>query len=183
MRLAGRSHPCPCLHEFLSIATHPRIYDPPAPLALAFDQIDAWLEAPSLVLLAETESHWPEPRTLVESAHVAGPQVHDARIAALCRQTWRPRTVLGGSRFRSVPWAPRQQPTRDRVGTIGPAGLGLAVLALPHLVGAPHGKYGAPLGPADLARGFVCAATWTQGSSGCSSAALSARTFQRRACI
>jgi hypothetical protein len=48
-----------------------RIYDPPAPLALALDQIDAWLEAPSLVLLAETESHWPELRTLVESARVA----------------------------------------------------------------------------------------------------------------
>lgn len=78
--------PWPCLHEFLSIATHPRIYDPPTPLALALDQIDAWLEAPSLVLLAETESHWPEFRTLVEPARVAGPQVHDARIAALCRQ-------------------------------------------------------------------------------------------------
>lgn len=56
--------PWPCLHEFLSIATHPRIYDPPTPLALALDQIDAWLEAPSLVLLAETESHWPEFCTL-----------------------------------------------------------------------------------------------------------------------
>jgi uncharacterized protein len=51
--------PWPCLHEFLSIATHPRIYDPPTPLALALDQIDAWLEAPSLVLLAETDSHCP----------------------------------------------------------------------------------------------------------------------------
>lgn len=78
--------PWPCLHEFLSIVTHPRVYDPATPLALALDQIDAWLEAPSLVLLAETESHWPELRTLVESARVAGPQIHDARIAALCRQ-------------------------------------------------------------------------------------------------
>lgn len=66
--------PWPCLQEFLSIVTHPRVYDPPTPLAFALDQIDAWLEAPSLVLLAETESHGPELRTLVESGRVAGPR-------------------------------------------------------------------------------------------------------------
>ena len=45
--------PWPCLHEFLAIATHPRIYAPPTPLAHALDQIAAWMEAPSLVLLSE----------------------------------------------------------------------------------------------------------------------------------
>lgn len=85
--------PWPCLHEFLSITTHPRIYDPPTPLPLVLEQIDAWLEAPSLVLLAETELHWAELRALVDAARSAGPQIHDARIAALClqhgvRQLW-----------------------------------------------------------------------------------------------
>src|SRR5205823_1711276 len=30
--------PWPCLHEFLAIVTHPRIYAPPTPLAAAMDQ-------------------------------------------------------------------------------------------------------------------------------------------------
>jgi predicted nucleic acid-binding protein len=76
--------PWPCLHEFLSIATHPRIYDPPTPLALALDQIDAWLEAPSLVLLAETDSHWPELRTLVESARVSPGPRYTTRASPPC---------------------------------------------------------------------------------------------------
>lgn len=78
--------PWPCLHEFFAIATHPRIYVPPTPADLALDQIEAWLESPSLVLLGETETHWQELRGLVEPACIVGPQVHDARIAALCLQ-------------------------------------------------------------------------------------------------
>ena len=31
--------PWPCLHEFLAIVTHPRIYDPPTPLQQALDQV------------------------------------------------------------------------------------------------------------------------------------------------
>lgn len=77
--------PWPCIHEFLAIVTHPRIYSPPTPLAAAVDQIEAWLESPSLVLLAETEGYWPELRSALEQGRIAGPQVHDARVAALCR--------------------------------------------------------------------------------------------------
>lgn len=54
----------PCLHEFLAVVTHPRIFDPPTPLAAALDQIEAWRESPSLVVLAETERHWPVLRAL-----------------------------------------------------------------------------------------------------------------------
>lgn len=50
------------------------------------DQIDAWLQSPSLVLLAETESHWPALRALIGVGRIAGAKVHDARIAALCLQ-------------------------------------------------------------------------------------------------
>lgn len=80
------SIPWPCLHEFFAITTHPRIYAPPTPAARAIDQIDAWLESPSLVLLAETGQHWPALRALIGSARISGPAVHDARIAALCQQ-------------------------------------------------------------------------------------------------
>ncbi len=78
--------PWPCLHEFLAIVTHARIYDPPSPLASALDQIDAWLESPMVLLLAESDRHWSELRSLVLVGRVTGPRVHDARIAALCRQ-------------------------------------------------------------------------------------------------
>lgn len=76
----------PCLHEFLAIVTHPRIYDPPTPLAKALDQVEAWLESPSLALLAEPAAHWSTLRPLLEGGRIAGPQVHDARIVALCQQ-------------------------------------------------------------------------------------------------
>ena len=78
--------PWPCLHEFLAIVTHPRIYAPPTPLARALEQVDAWLESPSLVLLGESPAYWSALRPLLEGGRVVGPQVHDARIAALCRQ-------------------------------------------------------------------------------------------------
>lgn len=78
--------PWPCLHEFLAIVTHPRIYDPATPLAAALDQIEAWNEAPTLVLLAETAQHWMDLRAILTASKIAGARVHDARIAALCSQ-------------------------------------------------------------------------------------------------
>jgi toxin-antitoxin system PIN domain toxin len=85
--------PWPCLSEFVAIATHPRIYDPPTPLERALEQVDAWLESPSAVLLAEDSDHWPRLRELLASSRVSGPRVHDARVAALClahgvRELW-----------------------------------------------------------------------------------------------
>jgi len=38
-----------------------------------------------LVLLAETEGYWPELRSALEQGRISGPQVHDARVAAICR--------------------------------------------------------------------------------------------------
>ena len=78
--------PWPCLHEFFGIVTHPRIYAPPTPLAAALDQIDAWLESPTVALLCESGSHWAKLRALLTAGRVTGPHVHDARIAALCLQ-------------------------------------------------------------------------------------------------
>jgi toxin-antitoxin system PIN domain toxin len=78
--------PWPCVHEFLAIVTHPRIYAPPTPLPRALEQVDAWLESPTLALLTESPAHWPTLRTLLVSGRIAGARVHDARIAALCQQ-------------------------------------------------------------------------------------------------
>jgi len=85
--------PWPCIHEFVAVATHPRVWNPPTPIPDALDQVDAWLESPSLVLLTEGADHWPVLRGLLEAGRIAGPPVHDARIAALClahgvRELW-----------------------------------------------------------------------------------------------
>jgi uncharacterized protein len=85
-RPAPWSIPWPCVHEFLAIVTHPRIYDPPTPLEDAIDQIEAWMESPSIVLLAESHGYWPLLRDAIHTGRISGPMVHDARVAALCRQ-------------------------------------------------------------------------------------------------
>jgi hypothetical protein len=85
--------PWPCLHEFLAIVTHPRIFRTPTPTELAVGQIEAWLEAPSLVLLSENDEYDERFREIVLQARVTGARVHDARVAALClshgvRELW-----------------------------------------------------------------------------------------------
>jgi toxin-antitoxin system PIN domain toxin len=85
--------PSACLHEFLAIVTHPRIYRPPTPLALALDQLEAWRESPSLVVLTETEGYWPVLGRVLDRSKTVGAAVHDARVAALClhhcvRELW-----------------------------------------------------------------------------------------------
>jgi toxin-antitoxin system PIN domain toxin len=85
--------PWPCLHEFLAIVTHPRIYRPPTPPNRAVEQVDAWLESPTLVQLGEADTHWSTLKSLVLSGRVDGPRIHDARVAAICadhgvRELW-----------------------------------------------------------------------------------------------
>ena len=76
--------PWPVMHEFLAIVTHPGIFSPPTPAEAAIDQVEAWLESPSLVLLSESADHWKSLRDCMLAGKISGPRVHDARIAALC---------------------------------------------------------------------------------------------------
>jgi toxin-antitoxin system PIN domain toxin len=76
----------PCIHEFIAIVTHPGIYRPPSPLDVALEQVDAWKESPSLVLLSEADGYWHVISETLRSSRVEGPRVHDARVAALCLQ-------------------------------------------------------------------------------------------------
>ena len=78
--------PWPCIHEFLAIVTHPRIYAPPTPIQKAVEQVDVWMESPSLVLLGETGEHWAHLRALISTGRITGPMIHDARVAAICLQ-------------------------------------------------------------------------------------------------
>jgi toxin-antitoxin system PIN domain toxin len=78
--------PWPCVHEFLAITTNPRIFKTPTPMALALKAVESWQRAPSLQFLAEQDGHLQSLRELLLAGLVAGPLVHDARIAALCLQ-------------------------------------------------------------------------------------------------
>lgn len=78
--------PWPCVHEFLAVTTHPKIFAPPSPLEDALKAIQTWLRAPSLTLLCEVEGYWDTLAAVLRSSRVSGPRVHDARIAALCLQ-------------------------------------------------------------------------------------------------
>jgi toxin-antitoxin system PIN domain toxin len=78
--------PWPCIHEFLAIVTHPKIFSPPSPIMAALDQVEAWLQSPCLVLLAESDGHWTKLKAMIQAGRVVGPKVHDARVAALCLQ-------------------------------------------------------------------------------------------------
>ena len=81
------------VHEFLAIVTHPKIYDPPTPLATAIEAIMAWQASSSLRLLGEGPGYFEILRRQVSTGSIAGPKIHDARIASIClyhgvKQLW-----------------------------------------------------------------------------------------------
>ena len=72
------------MHEFYAVVTHPRLYAPPSAPNQALDQIEAWLDVPSVRVLAEAHDYFPRLRELIRSANVGGAQIYDAKIAAIC---------------------------------------------------------------------------------------------------
>lgn len=85
--------PWPCVHEFLSVVTHPRVFAPPSTIDEGLRAVDRWRARPRVRFLAEDDTYWPVLERLVRAAKVNGPRIHDARIAALCldhdvRELW-----------------------------------------------------------------------------------------------
>ena len=76
--------PWPCVHEFLGIVTHPKIFKTPTSLAEAFASLDAWAAGGNLQLLGESDGYFEKLREIATAAQLKGPLIHDARIAALC---------------------------------------------------------------------------------------------------
>lgn len=76
--------PWPCVHEFIAISTHPKIYRPPTPLKTAIAAIEVWLKMPYCSCLGEGPGYWDKLSSLALKAKLEGPVIHDARIAALC---------------------------------------------------------------------------------------------------
>jgi toxin-antitoxin system PIN domain toxin len=85
--------PWACIHEFIAIVTHPKIYHPPSTIAQAVEQVECWRGSPSLVLIGEGDAYWERLRRLLIGGKIAGSKVHDARVAAVClmhgvRELW-----------------------------------------------------------------------------------------------
>jgi len=85
--------PWPCVHEFVSIVTHPGIFKTPTPLEAGFACVEAWLAGGNLHLIGESEGYLEKLREIASAARLKGPRIHDARIAALClhhgvRELW-----------------------------------------------------------------------------------------------
>ncbi len=78
--------PWPCIHEFLAIVTHPKIFKTPSPMAVALAQLEAWMASPSVNLIAETPLHWETLKRTLTAGKVTGAMTHDARVVAICRQ-------------------------------------------------------------------------------------------------
>jgi uncharacterized protein len=76
--------PVSCLHEFLSVVTHPKVFKPASSYEQALAQIDAWLASPQAHVLHSGSQHWRILSELTRKAKLQGGQFHDARIAAIC---------------------------------------------------------------------------------------------------
>jgi uncharacterized protein len=75
----------PCIHEFLAVITHPKIYKPPTSLQDAILQAGYWMESPTLRLIGEAPGYWEHLKSTLLGRKAAGPLIHDARVAAICR--------------------------------------------------------------------------------------------------
>lgn len=95
--------PWPCVYEFLRVVTHPRVYHPPVPPAVAVADLRAILTSPSLVLLSETPRHAEMLEAVVRSSGAAGNLMHDAHIAALCLEHGVSELITGDRDFHRFP--------------------------------------------------------------------------------
>jgi hypothetical protein len=76
--------PWPCVHEFLAVVTHPRIYKTATPAATAFAQLRALQSLTHLTFIAESDDYLQHLEWLALAAKAQGGAIHDARIAAIC---------------------------------------------------------------------------------------------------
>lgn len=85
--------PWPCVHEFLAITTHPRIFREPTPIDLALDALGRLQLSLTGGFLSEGDGYLETLDTLARPTQLQGPIIHDARIAAICgyhgvRELW-----------------------------------------------------------------------------------------------
>lgn len=102
--------------EFLRVATHPRILDPPTSRVDALAVINGVLASPRARILGPVDPYWQVLRTFVDGLRLSGNAMFDAQIAALCLVNGFSTIVtsVGSTDWTSGPSRPRG---RGRFGT------------------------------------------------------------------
>lgn len=75
--------PWTCIYQFLRVATHPAVFDPPSEIEVAWEFVGDVLAFPDAIVLAETEAHARILDELVTRLRPRGNLVHDVHIAAV----------------------------------------------------------------------------------------------------
>jgi toxin-antitoxin system PIN domain toxin len=94
------------LSGFLRVVTHPRIFNPPSDLTVAFSFISIIRSQPNAVLIAPGPRHWEIFKNLCQSANTKGNLIPDAYLAALAIESgseWIT-TDRDYSRFTGLKW-------------------------------------------------------------------------------
>ena len=96
------------LLAFVRLTTRVDLFPSPLPLHAAFDRVDAWLGAPSAVLLTPGPDHAGVMRRLLAPIGAGANLVNDAHMAALAIEYRAPIVSFDNdfSRFDGVRWAP-----------------------------------------------------------------------------
>lgn len=76
--------PWPCLHEFYSVCTHPKIYSPPSPFMELLEMFSDWNQQKQIRFLHEGPGYLEKLNQLTRNTRVKGARIHDARIAGIC---------------------------------------------------------------------------------------------------
>jgi predicted nucleic acid-binding protein len=85
------------------VVTHPKVFTPPVPLAVALHDLDQIMASPTLVMLSETQRHSEVMRTVIRESGVTGNLIFDARIAALCIEHGISELITGDRDFSRLP--------------------------------------------------------------------------------
>jgi uncharacterized protein len=78
--------PYPCLSEFLSIVTNPKIFKIPSPREIALQELENFLSLPNVYCIGELTGYFSLYKEISIKAKISGGEFHDARIAAICIQ-------------------------------------------------------------------------------------------------
>lgn len=77
--------PYPCIHEFYSIVTHPKIFNPPSTYMQAISQLEYWISGLNIRLIHEKEDYPSLFFSEIQKSKVIGPKIHDLRILCICK--------------------------------------------------------------------------------------------------
>jgi toxin-antitoxin system PIN domain toxin len=105
--------PFHCLIEFAAVVTHNRLWRTPTSPNQATDQVDAWLQSPSVRLLGEDRDAWAVFARCLHQARTMGGALHDTRIAACCQYHGVHELWTADRDFSRYPWLVTRNPLVD----------------------------------------------------------------------